>query len=181
MGKQFILKKDGMKSYNRITDIQPLLEDEDEEKSFKHKSADIIRLVVDDPQVIDCTLELLMYDIVYRMGIDRYDEPDYIYGTRITFTKKFDKNFILRGEYRWQSEPYYPEHKYEWYKAESFIFEVKPVGLPTVLFGDANEKPLFRREVTCLFKGKPVDLTEYTSRRAVASYKKELMMKRLGI
>ncbi len=163
--------------YSRITEIQLILQDNIEEECFKHKSADIIREVVDNPAVTVVNLDMYCYDVVYRMAEDRYDEPDYVYGTRITFSLPFDKHFILIGEYRWQSEP--TAHKHYNLPTEQFTFEIRPVGLPTFLFGETvNSKVVLKKQFKGPFNNRPIDLRQYISKGAICKYKKQLMKER---
>lgn len=174
MGRIISLKQNGVKMYNRITDLQQCMQDNIEKECFKYKSADIIREVADNAAVTEVNLDMYCSDIVHRIAEDRYDDPDYVYGTRITFTLPFDKNFRLIGEYRWQSEPV--AHKHYNLPTELFTFEIRPIGLPTFLFGEmVNSKVVLRKQFKGPFNNRPVDLNKYIGKSAVSKYKKQLM------
>lgn len=172
MGKTFALKQGGVKTYARITDVIPYLEQNWEKTAFAQKDSDIIREIVDRADVFEATLDLYAYDSVYRLGADRYDEADYVYGSRLTFTQQFHKNFILVGEYKWESTPRVPEHRGSAYP--TLIIEIRPINVPTMLFGGVNNKAILRKQFN-VERGKPVDLQMFTNNKALSKYKQYLM------
>lgn len=172
MGKTFTLKQGGVKTYARITDVNPYLEQEWEKMAFAQKDSDIIREIVDRTDVVEATLDLYTYDSVYRLGIDRYDKEDYVYGSRLMFTQQIHKNFILVGEYRWESTPREPAYRAATYPR--LTIEIRPINVPTMLFGGVNNKAILRKQFN-VEQGKPIDLQPFTNNKALSKYKQYLM------
>lgn len=159
MAKNFVLKQNGMKTYSRITDLSYFLETGAEKEAFYNKDSDIIRAIVDNPDVSDVTLDLLMYDCVSRDGVNKFDDPDYIYGTRITYKINIGKGYTATCEYRWQSLPRDRKHAPD-IRKEQFLCEI----YQSRLFVGRNNLPI-RKALYGPFNSIPVDLRKLIKSR----------------
>lgn len=170
------LKINGQKTYNRITDIALIPGNLVEEKAFSLKNSNIIRQIVDNPKIKNVTLDMYSFDCVDRVGIDRYDEPDYIYGIRIVYEQPLTKNFTLFGEYIRQTLP--EMHDYTWINAEEFVARAVVQNLPKSLFNDTNDYMVLYKDIIPNFGDKIVDTSKYTSMGAIVKYKAAVMKRR---
>lgn len=171
------LKKNNARMYSRIADIEMLLNDEDCIRAFYYKSANIIDTIIARDSVSDAEFVLFKFNCVEEP--DESDKlPDYIYGSKFTYTQRIDKNFILKAEYIWQSPPEYDIHMNMQTLPEVLNIKIIPVSLPEILYGKVNNIPALNNRIIGGFKNKPCDLRAFTSKRMIRNLKKELLQKR---
>lgn len=170
------LKKDGQKTYDRITDFNSELNEPAEKLAFSLKNSAIIRQIVNNPKNINVFIDIYQFDCVNRMGTDRYDEPDMIYGLRVVYEQPFTKHFIFVGEYRWQTAPKMHDCNIP---TESFIARVVTRNLPKELAGrDGHQLYLLYKEHPGGFGDTLVDTSKYTSMSAIVKYKAAVMRRK---
>lgn len=170
------LKKDGQRTYDRITDFNSELNEPAEKLAFSLKNSAIIRQIVNNPKNINVFIDIYQFDCVNRMGTDRYDEPDMIYGLRVVYEQPFTKHFIFVGEYRWQTAPKMHDCNIP---TESFIARVVTRNLPKELAGrDGHQLYLLHKEHHGGFGNTLVDTSKYTSMSAIVKYKAAVMRRK---